>query len=124
METSATRNCSRCGRELVPDAQFCSQCGEPVEAPVGFRSYRVERSGVYEEASPRSRLIALLLCAFLGYLGVHRFYVGKIGTGVLWVLTGGLAGVGWLIDLIMICTGGFRDSEGLPLIFWDESWSP
>ncbi|MBQ3755018.1 MAG: TM2 domain-containing protein, partial [Clostridia bacterium] len=40
--------------------------------------------------SPKSRLVATLLCFFLGGLGIHRFYVGKVGTGILYLFTGGL----------------------------------
>lgn len=57
-------------------------------------------------------LITLLLCIFVGSLGVHRFYVGKIGTGVLMLLTFGGCGIWTIIDLIMIIVGKFQDNEG------------
>lgn len=63
----------------------------------------------------KSKMVALLLCIFLGGLGIHRFYVGKIGTGFIWFLTGGLFVVGWVIDVILIITGAFRDKAGMPL---------
>ena len=70
--------------------------------------------------SPKSRLVALLFCLFLGLLGVHRFYVGKVGTGILQLLTLGGIGIWVLIDLIMIAAGSFRDKQGLRLFRWTE----
>lgn len=62
--------------------------------------------------SVKSRTAALLLCFFFGVFGVHRFYVGKVGTGVLYLFTAGGFGIGWLIDMITIACGVFRDSRG------------
>ena len=70
------------------------------------------------EVSEKKRLPALILCLLLGPLGIHRFYVGKIGTGILWLLTCGILGIGVLIDLIMIIVGSFKDKEGKALQEW------
>lgn len=70
-------------------------------------------------ASPKSRLAAALLAFFLGTLGIHRFYVGKIGTGVAIILTiGGFFGIWPLIDFIMILVGSFKDKEERYLANW------
>lgn len=71
-----------------------------------------------QPVSDKSRLAAALLCWFVGVLGVHRFYVGKIGTGVAMLLTCGGLGVWALIDLIVILLGSFRDMSGRRLENW------
>ena len=75
------------------------------------------------ELSPRSRLVALIFCILLGWIGVHRFYVGKIGTGILMVVTIGGLGIWNLIDLILIAAGSFRDKEGRRVFRWTEPGS-
>ena len=73
--------------------------------------------------SPKSRLVALLLCFFLGMLGAHRFYVGKVGTGVLMLVTFGGCGIWMLVDLIFILLGSFRDQQGRLIFRWTEPGS-
>ena len=57
----------------------------------------------------------LLLALFFGGLGVHRFFVGKVGTGILQLLTLGGLGIWALIDVIMIAVGSFTDKAGHPI---------
>lgn len=71
--------------------------------------------------SDRSRAIALALAALLGWAGGHRFYAGKIGTGILMLLTGGGLGVWWLIDFIQVAAGTFRDLDGKRIVRWEPS---
>jgi TM2 domain-containing membrane protein YozV len=74
--------------------------------------------------SPKSRLVAFLLAFFLGTLGIHRFYVGKTGSGVAMLLISftfvGLlvTGIWNLVDWIVILCGGFRDADGLLVLQW------
>ena len=57
----------------------------------------------------------ILLCFFVGGLGVHRFYAGKIGTGILMLLTLGGLGIWTLIDFVIIVLGNFKDADGLAI---------
>lgn len=63
-------------------------------------------------------LPAFLLCFFLGCFGAHRFYVGKIGTGILQLVTLGGLGIWALIDFIMIIIGSFTDKEKNKITQW------
>ncbi len=67
------------------------------------------------DVSSKGFVPTLLLCFFLGVLGVHRFYVGKIGTGILQLVTFGGLGIWAMIDFVMIAVGSFTDKEGLPI---------
>ena len=86
--------------------QLCPRCGtpQPMVSPATTTESRI--------------LPALLLCFFLGVFGAHRFYVGKIGTGILELLTLGGLGIWWLVDMILIVTGSFRDKNGRKITEW------
>jgi len=100
--TRDEKYCQSCGKTIPAQADICPACG----TRVGYRS-----GGSYIDEHQRW-LIVLLLCIFIGPLGLHRFYVGKIGTGVLMLLTAGGLGIWVIVDLIMIVMGKFTDAEG------------
>src|SRR5215467_2581394 len=68
------------------------------------------------QAQQKDWLTTLLLCLFLGWIGVHRFYTGHTVIGVIQLLTAGGCGIWWIVDLIMILTNSYRDSNGFPLV--------
>lgn len=102
--------CCRCGKELSKYWLLCPACGNTVMI--------TENTVVHTESSiPQKRKwVTLLLAIFLGCLEVHRFYVGKWKSGLLWLLTGGFCGLGWGIDMVLILLGRLEDSEGRGLI--------
>ena len=71
-----------------------------------------------EETSPKSRLAVTLLALFLGGLGIHRFYLGKIVTGILMLITAGGLGIWALVDFIMAVAGAMKDKEGKLIKNW------
>jgi hypothetical protein len=108
-------NCSHCQTELELSLDTASP-GDVIECPACETNIEVPSSG--SGASTKKRLVAFLLCFFIGGLGIHRFYVGKTGTGIAQILTAGGLGVWVLVDLIMILCGSFKDKQGLPLTQW------
>lgn len=86
---------------------------EPTGTTVCEKCYAAtDPNAVY---SDKNRTTALVLALLLGIVGGHRFYVGKTGMGILYIFTGGLFGIGVLVDVIKIITGDSRDSNGYPL---------
>jgi len=95
------------------------QYGQPQYGPqqqYGQPQYGFPGAQGFAQAVPKDWMTTLLLCIFLGWLGVHRFYTGHIAIGVLQLLTGGGCGIWWLIDFIMILTDSYKDSNGFPLV--------
>lgn len=122
--------CKNCGRQIEDDSAFCPHCGtnlknqrksghkptvEPQQPVINVinNNTNVNKNFGYVH---KKKWVAFFLCLFLGYFGIHRFYVGKIGTGIIWLFTAGFFGIGWILDLIFILFGGFRDKAGQRLV--------
>ena len=127
-QQTQTKFCRHCGGVIPADAVVCTKCGRQVEQisqnPNGqnvvINNINNNNNGGFytnEPVSPKNQGIALVLaaCGFVGLGGLHRFYSGKIGSGLLWFFTYGFFGMGTIVDLIHIAQGKFRDSNGLPI---------
>jgi hypothetical protein len=70
------------------------------------------------DVSDKSRLAAFLLALFTGVFGGHRFYLGKVGSGILQLCTLGGMGIWWLADMVLVASGEFRDVNGKRVLRW------
>ncbi len=106
--------CHACGSELHIEAEICPKCG--------VRQHKGKVSS--ENSSDKKIMPTFLFAFFLGMLGIHRFYVGKTGSGIAMLLISltffGLIATGiWaIVDWITIASGNFRDKEGRLLTEW------
>ena len=100
------------GQKILMDAVVCTHCGRQVEQlqsapgqPIIINNNNTNNAqSVHVGGRERNKWVAFVLCLCFGIFGVHRFYEGKVGSGLLWFFTWGLFGIGWLIDLIIILT--------------------
>ena len=99
--------CQNCGAETNQAAEVCTHCGVKLES--------IGSSGTVN-GEGKDWLTTLLLCIFLGGLGIHRFYTGHTVIGIIQLLTLGGCGIWTLIDLIMIATSSYKDENGNPLV--------
>lgn len=104
--------CKHCGGQIPADAVICTLCGRQVEAMMQQAQPNIVINNANQNTNvaavmskhtrPLSKWTAFFLCLFLGFLGAHKFYEGKTGMGILYLFTGGLFLIGWLIDLIAL----------------------
>ena len=105
--------CQKCGAQIDNAAVICPACGVPTQnhqqnsqpqQPVinVINNNTNTNTVVGGTGKPKNKWVAFFLCLFLGYFGAHKFYEGKIGMGILYLLTGGLLGIGWIIDTISL----------------------
>lgn len=126
------RFCNTCGVEVHPLAEICPKCGVRLAKPA-----RRDQADV----SPKSRLTATLLCSLLWFLaifGVHRLYLGKIGTGVTMLILGILGWLTWwfyglgilfwaiggiwqIVDFVLILSGSMKDGDGKTVRIWTDA---
>lgn len=116
--------CKNCGQQIDDKAAVCIHCGvathdQPQQPVINVVNNNTNTNRNYNGGIAyihKKKWTAFWLCLLLGLAGAHRFYVGKVGTGIIWLLSGGLFGIGWFLDLIVILCGGFRDKAGQPLV--------
>lgn len=98
--------CKHCGAQINDNAVVCIKCGCAVND-----SFNTAKA-FNQNTSEKDWLVTAILCFFLGCMGAHRFYVGKIGTAILMILTCGCLGIWSFIDFIFIIAERFTDDNG------------
>ena len=128
--------CKCCGAEVGIEYRLCPYCHSEIEYPSNTQTNnsnqpvivvqnvlsnqnnntnRINNYSRVASCSPKSKSVALILSIFFGFFGFHRFYVGKAGSGLLYLCTGGIFCFGWIYDIIKIASGTFTDGNGLPI---------
>ena len=116
--------CKHCGEKIDKDCIICPKCGKQVEqlndssknivinnnnnnnssasssSSASATVYATPSRGYY--GTSKNKWVAFFLCLFFGYFGVHKFYEGKTGKGILYLFTFGLLGIGWIVDTISL----------------------
>lgn len=105
-EVRYSKLCNSCSREIQLDDSICPYCGEEQMTFKNNNSYYnfsgTNFNETNSEGTAKNKSIALLLCIFLGMYGAHKFYEGKIVMGLLYLFTGGLFGIGWIVDILIL----------------------
>ena len=109
-----TKYCKYCGSKIPSEAVICIHCGCQVEefkhnsqpTIVINNANNNSNSSVNTAAiigvRAKNKWVSFLLCIFFGYLGAHKFYEGKVGMGLVYLFTGGLFLIGWIVDCIVL----------------------
>ncbi len=108
--TQNGKYCSSCGQTIDSRAEICPKCGVRQMYPP-YHGYQPRYDSYGREISQKDWLTTLLLCFFLGLLGIHRFYTNSTAIGVVQLLTLGGCGIWTLVDFIMLLAGSYRDGE-------------
>lgn len=130
--------CKHCGAEVGSEYRLCPYCRTELEYPTqnqnngGGQPTIIVQNVISNEnavsnrnnvgyavrgiaCSPKSKNLTLILAIVLGFVGAHRFYVGKVGSGIVWLFTCGGFFFGYIYDIIKVLSGTFKDGNGLPI---------